>query len=402
MFIEDILHILVDSHDVNPSDKPILVSISQQVKKGTALTDRQHALVKTKLLNYKHCFDVNIDEMLDNTRLPLRIINREHSITIVNHQNMMGDAPSESYKQKWKWIKIKFPFSKKNIVAVEQLNSTAKRNNYFHQRGSHEHYFRLTENNVYNVVHSFIEKKFDIDTQLIEWYNEVKSLKENERSLYPSVINYTVKNVSDNGCELIEKEIGNIDKSNILKIIDRKRRYGIVTVDYDSVPAGLIGEIAFRADKEININPESFNLNSIAEATMHLDRFPLLVVIDKEDALKQVSSVYDAFSYLVPPEKQSVLFRVETENKYNVNDFIHERSLNNWLDTNTEIVYICKNKLPKLLLKTNWKPSAALIITGTRSHTHVNYYVNDCCDLVMVHDKDSSLIGKLNKSYAYL
>jgi hypothetical protein len=255
---------------------------------------------------------------------------------------------------------------------------------------------------VYNVVHSFIEKKFDIDTQLIEWYNEVKSLKENERSLYPSVINYTVKNVSDNGCQLIEKEIGNIDKSNILKIIDRKRRYGIVTVDYDSVPAGLIGEIAFRADKEININPESFNLNSIAEATMHLDRFPLLVVIDKEDALKQVSSVYDAFSYLVPPEKQSVLFRVETENKYNVNDFIHERSLNNWLDTNTEIVYICKNKLPKLLLKTNWKPSAALIITGTRSHTHVNYYVNDCCDLVMVHDKDSSLIGKLNKSYAYL
>lgn len=402
MFIEDILHILVDNHNINPSDKPILVSISQQIKKGTALTDRQHALVKSKLLNYKSCFDIDIEPILDNTRLPLRAINREQSITVVTHGDMMKDAPYESYKQKWKWIKIKFPFSKKNIVAVEQITSSVKKHQYFHQRGTHDHYFRLTENNIFNVVNLFKDKKFDIDPQLIEWYNEVKTLKENERDLYPSVSNYTIKNVSEIGCQLIEKEIGKIDNANILQVVDRKRRYGIVTVDYNNVPAGLVGEIAFRSNKEININPASHNLNSVAQAVMHLNRFPLLVVIDKEDALKQVSAAYDAFSYLVPADRQTVLFRVESENKYTVNDFIHEHSLNNWLDSNIDIVYTCKNKLPKLLLKTDWKPSAALILTGTRCHTHVNYYIDDCCDLVMVHDKDSSLIGKMYKSYAFV
>lgn len=402
MFIEDILQTLVDNHDINPSDKPILVSINQQLKKGTALTDRQHALVKSKLLGYKNYFDVDIEPMLDNIRLPLRAINREQSITVVTHDEMMNESPYESYKGKWKWIKIKFPFSKKNIVAVEQINSFSKKNQYFHQRGTHEHYFRLTENNIYNVVHAFKDKKFDIEPQLFEWYEEVKSIKEDENSYYPGVSDYIVKNVSEAGCHLIEKEIGKIDKSNILKVVDRKHRYGLVRVDYKNVHSDLAETIAFRTNKEINIDPSSHNLNKIVEAVMHLDRFPLLVVIDQEDALKQVSDVYNAFSYVVPAEKQTVLFRVENENKYTVNDFIHERSFNNWLDTSIEIVYINKGKLPKLLLKTNWKPSAALVITGTRSHTHVSFYINDTCDLVMYHDKDSSLIGKTYKSYAYL
>jgi hypothetical protein len=403
MFIEDLLHLLVDSHNVNSSDKPILVSISQQVKKGTGLTDRQHALVKSKLLTYKDYFDIDIEPLLDNTRLTLRVINRDQTISVVSHGEMLGnDAAYEAYKEKWQWIKLRFPFSKKNIVAVEQISVDTKKQHYFHQRGTHEHYFRLTETNVFKVVNAFKEKKFDIDEQLIEWYNQIKTLKENDYSLYPGVLNFTVQNINDSGCELIEKEIGKIDKSNILKVIDRKRRYGIVNIDYNNIPAGLIGQIAFRSKTEITIDPESYNLNSVAEAVMHLDRFPLLVVIDKDEALSQISQVYDAFSYIVPSSKQTALFRVDNNGDYNVNDYIHDKSLNNWLDNDTEIVYICKNKIPKLLLRTEWKPSAALILTGTRSHTHLNYYINDCCDLIMVHDKESSLIGKAFKSYAFM
>jgi len=61
MYIEDILHLLVDSLEVSSADVSILTSISRQVKKGNSLTDKQHALVKTKLLAYKEQFEFDIE-----------------------------------------------------------------------------------------------------------------------------------------------------------------------------------------------------------------------------------------------------------------------------------------------------------------------------------------------------
>lgn len=404
-YIEDLLHLLVDSIGTNEPDTGILKSISAQCKKGIGLTDRQYNLVVSKLQNYTKQFEefncVLTDEL--PTRLPLRQINRDQSITIVSHSDMVGkDAAYESYKEKWKWIKLRFPFSKKNIVAVESISNNSAKNQYFHQRGTHEHYFRLNEKNVYNVVKTFIDKKFDIDKDLIEWYNQIKNLTETKDAIIPSVVDYQLVNVPEAALQMVENEIGKISQSNFLKIIDRKRRYGLANIEMDKIPAGLVGEIISRSTTEINIDPNSHNLNAVVESIMHLDRFPLLVVIDKESALDQLSKVYDAFSYVIPTNKQTVLFRTENENQYNVNDFIRDKSLNNWLDKNTDIVYISKSKIPKLLLKTDWRPTAALFLTGSRSHSHLHYYVHDFCDLVMYHDKDSSLIKRMIKTYGYL
>lgn len=404
MFIEDLLHTLVDTVELNVNDKPILVSINQQVKKGTALTDRQHELIKTKLLSYQDRFDFDIQPFFDNLKIPLRVIDRSQTIEVVSHADMLGpNSVYESHKENWKWIKIRFPFSKKNIIEVETIvQGLKKRDQYMHVRGSHEHYFRLNETNVFAIVKAFVNKKFAIDEELVEHYKNIKDIKDNENSYYPGVFNFSVSNISDKGKQIINDEIGAIDKSNILKVVDRRRRYGIQRIDYSNIPAGLSGEIAFRNNIEVLIDPASHNLNSVAEAVMHLDRFPLLVIIDKDDALAQMSKVYDAFSYIVPTNKQTALFRVDSNNDYNVNDFIKDKQLNNWLDKDTEIVYINKGKLPKLLLKTEWKPSAALIMTGTRSHSYVSYYVEEFCDLIMYHDKESSILRKLHKSYAYM
>ena len=62
--------------------------------------------------------------------------------------------------------------------------------------------------------------------------------------------------------------------------------------------------------------------------------------------------MYNAFNNIVPNSKQTVLFRVDQSTEYVINDYIRDKSLNNWLDNTTEIVYINKSKLPKLLLKT--------------------------------------------------
>ena len=116
-YIEDILHYYVDTIKVNDKDTPILSSISSQVKRGLALTDKQYELVKNKLFDKKDIlFEHNIVvETGTDTRLPLRQIDRSKYIRIVDTTEVYGqDKVYEGHKQDWLWIKVRFPFAKKN------------------------------------------------------------------------------------------------------------------------------------------------------------------------------------------------------------------------------------------------------------------------------------------------
>jgi hypothetical protein len=399
MYIEDILHLLVDSLEVSSADVSILTSISRQVKKGNSLTDKQHALVKTKLLAYKEQFEFDIELHFDSLRMPLRIVDRSQYIKIVSTVEMAGSAPYEARKENWKWIKIKFPFAKKTIQLIEKI-SNQHRKIYSHKSGTHEHYFRLTENTVKDIVEAFVKKQFEIDPVLLEYYDKIKAVTDNKEEYLVHVKGTKILNLSQNAYKLIYNELGAITESDLVKLVDRKRRYGIDSISADNTDT-LVDKIAFRNDTVVNIDPAAFDLNKLAKAIVSLDRFPLLVVIDHDAALEQVSSVYDAFSYFVPAELQTVLFRVDTTDKYNLNNFIQDNKLNNWLDNSTKIVYINKTKLPKLLVNTEWKPVATLTLTGVRSHTLNNHYINDMCDLIVCHDKEPSLF-RVKKSYDYM
>ena len=67
--IEDCLELLAgfrkesDSLKLEKNDYTIMHSIAKQVFKGTALTDRQYALMKTKLIPYSDQFN-NLDKSL--------------------------------------------------------------------------------------------------------------------------------------------------------------------------------------------------------------------------------------------------------------------------------------------------------------------------------------------------
>ena len=82
--VEDCLEILAgfrkesDKFSLMKEDYTIMHSIAKQVFKGTALTDRQLALMQKKLPAYKDQFD-NADITLELVKLrkPLRSINRE-------------------------------------------------------------------------------------------------------------------------------------------------------------------------------------------------------------------------------------------------------------------------------------------------------------------------------------
>jgi hypothetical protein len=382
--VEDILSLVVSVNDaVLPTDKGILTSIDRQVKRGAALTDRQHDLVKTKLLSYKDfLFSVGItdlQEKLDVLKYPLRSVDRSKSVVLNNGL-----------------IEVKFPFNKKTIVTLDSVVQKCKRF-YSHEKGSSIHKFKLNEVTVNEVVSAFQHKNFYIDPDVNKFYEKIKEIEMNKESVLPGIYDNKLTNFKKSALDLMYLELGPLTSQNLIKFYDRRRRYGIADINGTVYQNTLTETIAYREETEIAVNPEIHSLDSIVDTIIQLERFPILVLVDTESPLHDVAKVYNAFRDVVPNEEQTVLFRVDNSENYNLNNFIHDNKINNWLDTSTKIVYINKNKLPKLLLRSNWQPMATLALSSYRANSHVTTYIKDVCDLIIYHDKSMSIIGNKRK-----
>lgn len=398
--IEDILHLLVDTVGVENADNSILTSISRQCKRGIALTDRQYELVKNKLLEHKDAL-IEHGAILDGelpARLPLRTIDRSKTIGIVSHSEMLGpDSAYENYKENWLWIKLRFPFSKKLIVKLENVKTQVGQsvNVYYHKKGSHEHYFKLKGDAAYYVMESFKGANFEIEDRLTEYYQKSKHIVDNHTDF---LMYYSNGNFSNMPEEVVEQMSTYTED---LIIVDRRMRYGY-QADTSVFGTTLTEQIACRETQVVNADPELFDLTTIADSLKQLNRFPMLVLIDQDSPLDQVKAVHQAFDF-IDNSLQSVLFRVDSSSQYNVNDYIKDNKLNNWVDNTTQIVYIKKNQLPKVLFDNGFEPITALGLNSYRCNTHVDTFCKFNCDLILYHDKEKSVFEKLGtRLYANL
>jgi len=171
----------------------------------------------------------------------------------------------------------------------------------------------------------------------------------------------------------------------------------------------LTDKIASRDTSIFLAQKSIYKFNEVVEALVKLNRFPLCVLIDtgspalaklqadEDTVYSQLTQIYDSFKYVFSDQEQSVLFRVDNKkNKQSVvNSFIKNNNLNNWVDANTKIVYIMKNKLPKLFLKTDdFIPRTALSLSSIGNQNHVELYVRNRCDLILYYDEELSLISR--------
>ena len=378
-YIEDFLHYYVEDIGVNDSNKQILESINSQCRKGIALTDRQYALVKEKLLEKLDNFTG--DEPL---RIPLRKIDRRKYIKFATNDEIDGFHTSNLAKQDWIWIKVRFPFHKKTIVKIDELKHKMRNGNtnYYHKKGSHIHYFRVMNDTVYNVVHTLKDSNFQIDKKVLEYYDKSKNIVNNKFDYIP---HYEGKFHN-----VVDSVSAELQSNNFINIADKSIKYAF-EIDHP-LPKNLSESIAYRKDQNFYVDPSDYSLEDIAQSLEKLNRFPLLVLIDQDDFLNQVKSVHTAFSF-VENKFQSVLFRDDTKVNYNVNDYIKEHKLNNWVDNDTKIVYIKKNQLPKILFSSGFKPITALGLKSYRSNNNVGYYCKFNCDLILFHDSEPSLFN---------
>lgn len=386
-FIEEYLDYYVTNIGVKDKNKQILESINKQVYKGMPLTDRQFVLIKTILLEQFPNMSQDIEP-----KLGIRHIDRRKYVKLVDTDDVFQDSIYESYKSSWKWIAVRFPFSKKDIIKIQSIVHKTKE--YFHTKGSHEHFFRLTESNLFQLVTVFKDSNFEIEKQIIEMYNEVCYIKENKELFLSCYKNKKFYNLNNDSKKLIHQELGH-DFTD-LQILDRKRRYAIDYIEQNTFST-LAGSIASRKTPTCLVDSNIHSINTVAESILHLNRFPVLVVIDENNEYDQVYKAYNAFKYFISDEKQSVLFRVEnTESTENLNTFVKDNNLNNWVDLETEIVYIKKNKLPKLLLRSEWTPMCILCLSSLPITRHVKKYITNS-DLLIYFDTDLPLYERYQR-----
>lgn len=382
--IEDCLEYLAGMREtsatfsIDKTDYTIMNSVARQVFKGTALTDRQFALMKEKLVNYKQQFveagENNFDDVIVQTRQPIREIDRSKYI------KLEGDT-----------IIVRFPFKKTDIILIQEIVPTE---GYSHKKGSHQHVFEYTETNVLNILNQFSKKDFVVDEELTEVYNKITSIKNNPQEYLSGIASKQLINISPTLSLMIQSELGDLSNETFTQYIDRKFRYGFDYID-ESTSTTLAQQIAAR--KEINYlsKPSQESTSDILTALWDLNRFPMLVILSTEHAEHQLYEFANHYRDIINPEQQSVLFRLE-ETDAGFNQLVKDRKLNNWVDKTTKVVYINKTKLPKLLVNNEWKPSIAFSY-DSYIDKFVDSYIKFNCDLIVYREEAMSAFKRYSR-----
>ena len=405
--IEDLLEILAglqgqSKMQIESSDATIMYSIARQSFKGTALTDRQYALMKEKLQTYRDQFtalDYDFDRAIDALRQPLRHIDRSKYIKLVSHSDTVGpDGIYESYKNDWKWIKVRFPFSKTLIIDVQSIRH--KQNEYYHEKGSHEHYFYFNESNVVQIISTFKNKNFEIDRLLLDYYEKVK-LFDNERVYAPGIVDFKFNNIHPKAQELAVQELGEPCTDNILKYKDRANVYGIRYFD-SSLESALANtstitrKVVERKSQQVFASTNKWSFDQVVVMLHELDRFPLVIFLNEADPADQLVQTHQAFKNLFEPHEMSVQFRLSSDKDDIFNLYIKEHGLNSPVDKDTKIVYTSVDKLNKPLLQSECKPRTAILLNSLRFNLKIDAWLTEF-DLIVHHDENISQFARYRR-----
>lgn len=405
--IEDCLEMLMgyastlgDSFRVAPDDASVFHSMSKQILKKKALTDRQYELLFEKLSKGFYAVQfaaeglspTEYQQCLEDTRMPLREIDRSKYIKLVDkppqiHETRRGDKGLANSNVPW--IEIGFPFSKKVIYSIDSI--AKKTNNYVHISGEREHYFKCEENIVYDIINEFKNKEFEIDEELMDYFKQLQHLNNHSQHYLTKVLEGRLENFHPETEKYLLEQYGTPSVDNVVKYLDRSILFDIKCVDIGMRKQALenvtplTSKIVHRCSPQILINPREWHTDEVVNSLVELDRLPLLVIVSPENALDDLKQLYSSLERHVSPSEVSVLFRLDNDTNARFNDFVKDQGFNTPVNQYTKVVVISKDKLPKPLFKAEWTPRSVLRLGSTRIQTKIDQWIYEC-DLVIHYD----------------
>lgn len=383
MYMNYIDHLLLsilatDLSNIPDRDLKLLNSLSLSLSSPDFITENQGNLI-VKILKQNINF-INIDEMLLDQPIwskPFRVVDKTKKIYI-EHK----DQPC---------IVVEFTFS---TAIKKTMQEIAKKIEGLGPRGKC-YYAALTEENIVILISELSKHDFDIDPKLQEYYDIITSW---DKDTY--VDQYRINTINhQNFQKIISKDLGINTPLNNDLIADRSVRYQYF-INNNVNPVTLSEIIAYRKTPRVWVCSKQYELTEVISSLVELKRLPLLVVFDAKDSKKllhELELLADALSYNGIVDNIGIYFRVsnnDTPGK-DFNQKIAEYGYNELLTTNTQVVGVQATKLPKFMLKSDWKPMSVLSINNTLRHNKTAVYAN-VCDLVIAYTESHPIIEVRN------
>ena len=402
--IEDCIEALAGTHEhivcskeIESSDKGLIYSLARQTVRGTAYTDRQCELAISKATHYKSILeevDIDVTTSVTQLRMPLRSIDRSRWIKLKNIEQSLitFNKPEEQY------IAVRFSFQKKLISALENINSKP----IHYDKINKTHYFEYNERTLHNVVSALTNKGFEIQPELQERYEILEMMNNNKKNYVPGIYSLKLKNLHAKAIDYAISTIGSPDVDNLAMYKDRDQLLGITHFDEDDLNNSirklttLSQKIVKRTSSNILINSDEHVFDRVAESILELNRYPLLVVLNDETELENLQKVHQSFRNIFSNDDFCSLYRKENISPGNTefNEYIKQNKLNNSLAIKSKVVYTSINKMSKVMLKSEWRPQAAILM-GSRRSTKVDQFLQEL-DLVIHYDTDVSPFRKFS------
>lgn len=368
----------------------VLTSIGHQVFKGSALTEKQHALVKKLLLEYYvdqfNTHDIDVSKHIDKIREPYRKVDKSHWVKFTQHDDK-------------EYVSIRFPFSNEAIEHINDLKNTSDRDSYRYEK--HTHHFLVNETNVYKVITiaNKFKEQFDIADDVQDYYKQLVEFDMVRDTIVPGVYDNQFKNMSSSLIEKLNARYENPQES-LTELWDKRYLYGLHHFPKFQIPQVTIltRKILDRKASSVIIKSDEWTLNQVIESIWELNRFPCMVLVESDTAMDHLSMIYNACNGIISNEDISVMFRLENKRYGEFNQFIRDKRLNNSVGDNTKLVIANRKKITKPILKSDWDPVCALTLGDSRGTSSVARQYVTRFDLKLFWCKEDSMISRYTRT----
>ena len=254
-----------------------------------------------------------------------------------------------------------------------------------------EYYADLTEKNIVHLVDALLPHGFSIDEKLQNFYDTIKSWSKSETEQQFYLTNITHQTFQKN----ITADLGLETAIDQCVVIDRSMRYQYFYENTKKTPENLTENIAARTTTRVWVDKNNYSVDQIIESLVTLKRFPLLAVFDSHNTtqcLEELEILTKSLEKFGISDNIGIYFRLDSNaGGKDFNQFIADNKLNCQLVNSTKIVGVQSAKIPKFLLKTDWKPKSVISFGNHLRHSKTAVYAN-CCDLIITYTTTEPII----------
>lgn len=366
---------------LDTADIKLITSLSKQLLRHIALTDRQLDLSLKKIEKYRSSLeqcqvDVTAVLTLKTLKWPLRVIDRSQHIWIEQHADTKKTQ-----------ILVKYVFSKK---FAEIWSKIEEHTDTFGQGDKSIKKISYTERNLYHVVKGLRAMQFTSSDEVLEIYEKLEKILENP-DLFVPCLNFehnivSVTNANARCQDALNSKFPQVVDADLPAFVNHAKILGILKKSpnllkkINSLPhSSLTKKICLENSTRYRLSPDIHSTESLFLSIDQLNQWPVVVAVEENtQVFSVVRDMIDDLQKFIPLDKINVFFRLKNEqtDSQQFNQYVKDNHLNNYIDETTKVVFILRTRIPKPLLKSTWQPTSA-VVASNHDFGRLSAYLND-------------------------